>query len=66
MTDPEGVAALLRTTYDRDATRVGVVHVGVGAFHRAHQAVYFDDMMERTGDLGWAVAGVKPSFGQFR
>ena len=58
MTDPEGVAALLRTTYDRDATRVGVVHVGVGAFHRAHQAVYFDDMMERTGDLGWAVAGV--------
>ncbi len=58
MTDPEGVAALLRTTYDRDAARVGVVHVGVGAFHRAHQAVYFDDMMERTGDLGWAVAGV--------
>ena len=58
MTDPEGVAALLRTTYDRDATRIGVVHVGVGAFHRAHQAVYFDDMMERTGDLGWAVAGV--------
>ena len=58
MTDSEGVAALLRTTYDRDAARIGVVHVGVGAFHRAHQAVYFDDMMERTGDLGWAVAGV--------
>ena len=58
MKDPEGVAALLRTTYDRNATRVGVVHVGVGAFHRAHQAVYFDDMMERTGDLDWAIAGV--------
>ena len=58
MTDSEGVAALLRTTYDRDATRIGVVHVGVGAFHRAHQAVYFDDLMERTGDLSWAVAGV--------
>ena len=49
---------LLRTGYDRDAARVGVVHVGVGAFHRAHQAVYFDDLMERTGDLNWAVAGV--------
>ena len=51
-------AALRRTSYDRDAARIGVVHLGVGAFHRAHQAVYFDDMMERTGDLGWAVAGV--------
>ncbi|MCY4451472.1 MAG: mannitol dehydrogenase family protein [Immundisolibacterales bacterium] len=55
---PVGEAALLRTTYDRDATRVGVVHVGVGAFHRAHQAVFFDDLMERTGDLDWAIAGV--------
>ena len=58
MAHPEGDAALLRTTWDRDAARIGVVHVGVGAFHRAHQAVYLDDMMERTGDLGWAVAGV--------
>ena len=58
MTYPPGEAALLRTAYDRDATRIGVVHLGVGAFHRAHQAVYFDDMMERTGDLSWAVAGV--------
>ena len=58
MTYPPGEAALLRTAYDRDAARIGVVHVGVGAFHRAHQAVYFDDMMERTGDLSWAVAGV--------
>ncbi len=58
MTYPEGASALLRTTYDRDSTRIGVVHVGVGAFHRAHQAVYFDEMMERTGDLRWAVAGV--------
>ena len=58
MIHPAAAPALLQTTYDRDAARVGVVHVGVGAFHRAHQAVYFDDMMERTGDLGWAVAGV--------
>ena len=58
MMHPAREEALLRSTYDRDATRIGVVHVGVGAFHRAHQAVYFDDMMERTGDLGWAIAGV--------
>ena len=58
MMHPAGEETLPRTTYDRDATRIGVVHVGIGAFHRAHQAVYFDDMMERTGDLGWAIAGV--------
>ena len=55
---PAAEASLLQTTYDRDAARIGVVHVGVGAFHRAHQAVYFDDLMESTGDLGWAIAGV--------
>ena len=58
MMHPAAEPAPQQTTYDRDAARVGVVHVGVGAFHRAHQAVYFDDLMERTGDLGWAVAGV--------
>ena len=58
MMHPAPEATLRQTTYDRDATRIGVVHVGVGAFHRAHQAVYFDDLMERTGDLNWAIAGV--------
>ncbi len=58
MTHPVAEPALLQTTYDRNAARIGVVHVGVGSFHRAHQAVYFDDLMERTGDLGWAIAGV--------
>ena len=58
MMHPAEASALLQTTYDRNATRIGVVHVGVGAFHRAHQAVYFDDLMERTGDLDWAIAGV--------
>ena len=58
MMHPSPEPTLRQTTYDRDAARIGVVHVGVGAFHRAHQAVYFDDLMERTGDLGWAIAGV--------
>ena len=55
---PAADPALRQTTYDREAARIGVVHVGVGAFHRAHQAVYFDEVMERTGDLNWAIAGV--------
>ena len=60
MTRPKtpGRPALLRSTYDRSATTVGVVHLGIGAFHRAHQATYFDAFMDRSGDLGWAIAGV--------
>lgn len=47
-----------RSGYDRDACEIGVVHLGFGAFHRAHQAVYFDDYMELTGDLNWGIAAV--------
>lgn len=43
--------------YDRAALRGGVVHIGVGSFHRSHQAVYFDDLAA-TGDLDWGITGV--------
>ena len=46
------------TSYDRSACAVGVVHLGFGAFHRAHQAVYIDDYMQASGDLRWGIAAV--------
>jgi len=46
------------TTYDRSNCDVGVVHLGYGAFHRAHQAVYLDDYMDQTSDLRWGIAAV--------
>lgn len=49
---------IYHTGYDRAACRVGVAHIGYGAFHRAHQAVFFDDYMEKTGDLNWGIAAV--------
>ncbi len=45
-----------RPAYERDATRIGIVHLGVGAFHRAHQAVYIDDVLALDPD--WAISGV--------
>ena len=57
---------LLQSRYDRSATRIGVVHLGVGAFHRAHQAWYFDALMDATGDLSWAIAGVNLRAAQSR
>ena len=43
--------------YDRNAQAVGIVHFGIGAFHRAHQAWYTDRVMDN-GDRNWAVSGV--------
>lgn len=46
------------TSYDRKTCDVGVVHLGFGAFHRSHQAVYLDDYMDTTGDLRWGITAV--------
>lgn len=43
--------------YRRDQLRSGVVHLGVGSFHRAHQGVYFDDLA-RLGLTRWGITGV--------
>lgn len=45
-----------RPVYDRAATRIGIVHFGPGAFHRAHQAVYVDDLL--ADDPDWAICAV--------
>ncbi|MGB3624770.1 MAG: mannitol dehydrogenase family protein [Henriciella sp.] len=42
--------------YDRASTVSSVVHLGVGNFHRGHQAVYFDDLLSR-GHKDWAICG---------
>jgi fructuronate reductase len=46
-----------RPSYDRGAIRTGVIHLGIGAFHRAHQAVLFEAALE-AGDMRWGVCGV--------
>ncbi|MGB6205956.1 mannitol dehydrogenase family protein [Mycobacterium sp.] len=45
-------------TYDRSALQRGVVHIGAGNFHRAHQAVYFDDLACLGISNQWGVTGV--------
>lgn len=46
-----------RPHYNRDSQSVGIVHLGIGAFHRAHQAWYTDAAMN-AGDSNWAITGV--------
>lgn len=47
---------IARPAYDLDAVKVGMVHLGVGAFHRVHQAVYADDLLA-AGHLDWGICG---------
>ncbi|MFW2587729.1 mannitol dehydrogenase family protein [Sagittula sp. SSi028] len=56
---PEGIA---RPTYDRTALTPGIVHIGLGNFHRAHQAWYLHRLMQAGQAQDWAIlgAGVRP------
>lgn len=47
-----------RPRYDRRSLKPGLVHIGVGGFFRAHQAVYADELLENGGDPQWAYCGV--------
>lgn len=46
-----------RPAYDRARLEAGIVHLGVGAFHRAHQAVYTDGAIEAAGG-DWGTVGI--------
>ena len=54
--------------YDPARLRPGILHFGVGNFHRAHQAVYLDDLFNQGADHDWALvgAGVRPADGAMR
>ncbi|NLD54494.1 MAG: mannitol dehydrogenase family protein [Burkholderiaceae bacterium] len=50
-------ADVARPAYPAAAATIGVVHLGVGNFFRAHQAIYLDEAMAR-GAAGWGICGV--------
>ncbi|MEK0082166.1 mannitol dehydrogenase family protein [Benzoatithermus flavus] len=52
---PERIA---RPAYDRGRVTVGIAHVSVGNFHRAHQAVYVDRCLALPGHEGWGICGI--------
>ncbi|MBX7447962.1 mannitol dehydrogenase family protein [Mycolicibacterium sp. 3033] len=47
-----------KPTYDRARTGIGIVHFGVGGFHRAHQAAYVDQLLNAGLADGWGICGV--------
>ena len=55
-TAPSLASRVERPSYDRSAVRRGIVHLGIGAFHRAHQAMIFDSILN-SGDHRWGITG---------
>ena len=54
--------------YQREELRAGIVHIGVGNFHRAHQALYLNDLFNQDLDRDWAIvgSGVRPHDAKIR
>jgi mannitol 2-dehydrogenase len=51
-------ASVTTPTYDRGRVRTGIVHIGVGGFHRSHEAMYIDRLLERGEAEEWGICGV--------
>uniref|UniRef100_A0A5Q5BPR3 Mannitol dehydrogenase-like protein n=2 Tax=unclassified Mycobacterium TaxID=2642494 RepID=A0A5Q5BPR3_MYCSS len=49
---------IAKPTYARGDVTVGIVHFGVGGFHRAHQAMYVDALLEKGLAAEWGICGV--------
>jgi len=49
-------ATVARPAYDPRSVAIGIVHLGIGAFHRAHPALYADSLLAR--DPRWGICGV--------
>ena len=49
---------IARPVYDRSQLTAGIVHVGVGGFHRSHEAFYTDALISATGVTNWGICGV--------
>ncbi|WP_227417958.1 mannitol dehydrogenase family protein [Roseitranquillus sediminis] len=50
-------ASVERPRYRRDELSRGIVHIGIGNFHRAHMALYLHDLFQEGRDLDWAIVG---------
>ncbi len=50
--------SMARPAYDRATVKAGIAHLSVGNFHRAHQAVYTDDVLALPGQEGWGILGI--------
>lgn len=44
--------------YDRSQVKAGIAHIGIGGFHRAHQALYTDELLQKDSTSDWGICGI--------
>src|SRR5687767_12361278 len=44
--------------YNREDIKIGILHIGVGGFHRSHQAFYIHKLIQQHNELDWGICGV--------
>lgn len=49
---------LITPSFNREDCKKGIVHIGVGNFHRAHQAFYINEYLNNYNDLNWGIIGI--------
>ncbi len=54
----ESLTAVSKPTYERSRASIGIMHFGFGNFHRSHEAMYLDRLMESGQGLDWGICGV--------
>lgn len=63
---PAATPLVAMPAYDRARLTPGIVHIGLGNFHRAHMAVYLDDLMAMGLAQDWAIIGAGVRAGDAR
>ncbi len=56
--DAPAAGAVIRPAYDRGRVKPGIAHLGVGNFHRAHQAFYLDRLLADGRHDDWGILGI--------
>lgn len=56
--------AVLTPAYDRKTLTAGIAHIGVGNFHKAHQALYVDRLLGEADQKDWGIVGIGVRAGQ--
>jgi mannitol 2-dehydrogenase len=56
--ESSALAHVQKPVYNRAAVHEGIVHIGVGGFHRSHQALYIDDLLAYPDTTMWGICGV--------
>ena len=46
------------SSFNRENCKTGIVHLGVGNFHRAHQANYIDEYLNISNNINWGICGI--------